>query len=480
MQQNQQGLVPLILCGGVGTRLWPLSRKHVPKQFTPILGEALFNLSLRRLSGLDIEDVVIASAVDHRFFVSEGLTEVSPPYRVSILLEPVVRDTAPAVALAALHIIETMGNRPMLVMPSDHMISDVPAFQQAVSQILSYLTDDVVVTFGITPNSAKTGYGYIKQGEMLGDGFFKAAQFCEKPDADTAREWVDSGNYCWNSGMFVFYAQAYLDLLSRWAPDVLDACCAAYQGRSKNLDFWEMQEQAYAKSPKISIDYAVMEKAERVILLPVDIGWSDVGSWQSLGDLMQHDSANNAVHGDVFVQDADDNIVHANQRFVSVLGVKNCVVVETSDAVLVAARDQSEDVKQLVANLQMQKREEVDFNRKVFRPWGSYEQIDCGPLFQVKRLIINPKQVLSLQMHHHRSEHWIVVKGKARVTRGDKVFDLEENQSTYIPKLTKHRLENCGEAPLFLIEVQCGDYLGEDDIVRFEDIYGRTKNTASQ
>ncbi len=479
MNKDQSKLVPVILCGGMGTRLWPLSRKHVPKQFIPIQDKSLFGLTLERLSGLEICDIVVVSAAAHRFFVAEEMTRSKLSCRSSILLEPIARDTAPAVALAALHVIRTMDDRPLLVLPSDHMINNVSAFEQAVSLAMSQVSDGIIVTFGIFPDSGKTGYGYVQKGASIGDGFFKVAQFREKPDAATANAWVASGNYYWNSGIFLFHAQTYLNLLTELAPDILAACSVAYENHSIDLDFLEMQEEYFAQSPKISIDYAVIEKANNVIFLPTDIGWNDVGSWQSLGNLLPSDSNGNAVYGDVFLRDAGDNIVYANRRLVGVLGIEGCIVAETNDVVLVAKHDQSENIKQLVADLQTQEREEIDFNTKMLRPWGSYEKIDCGIGFQVKKIIVNPKQALSLQMHRHRSEHWVVVKGKARVTCGDDVFDLEENQSTYIPKLLKHRLENCSDEPLFLIEVQCGDYLGEDDIVRFEDIYGRAKNSTS-
>lgn len=479
MDKELSELVPVILGGGMGTRLWPLSRKHVPKQFIQVRDSSLFSLTLERLAGLNIRDIVVVSAYAHRFFVADEMARVRYPCRSSILLEPIARDTAPAVALAALHVVRTIGDSPLLVLPSDHVIDDVPAFELAIAQALPRLSRDIIVTFGIAIDSGRTGYGYIRRGESVGGGFFKAARFHEKPDASTAATWAIADDYYWNSGMFMFYAQTYLDLLAEFAPGIFAACSSAYEHHSVNLDFLEMPE-SFAQSPRISIDYALMEKADNIILLPVDIGWSDVGSWQTLGELLPSDAAGNAIHGDVLLHDARDNIVYANRRLVSVLGAEGMVVAETVDAVLVAKRDQLENIKQLVGALQVQERAEVDVNAKVFRPWGTYEQIDCGKGFQVKRIVLNPGQALSLQMHRHRSEHWVVVKGRAQVTCGDEVFELTANQSTYIPKLTKHRLENCGDEPLFLIEVQCGNYLGEDDIVRFEDVYGRTTGRAQE
>ena len=455
--------------------MWPLSRVHTPKQFIPIQGKTLFQLTLERLHGLAMPQMLVMSAAEQRFFVADELAKQPPALKADVLLEPAVRDTAPAIALAALHILKQHGNQAMVVMPSDHIIRKPEVFQEHIKNILAHLEQDAIVTLGIVANAAKTDYGYLEQGQAQQHGLFEVRAFHEKPDAETAAQCLKQGGYYWNSGIFIFYAQHYIDLLERFASDMLTKCRQTYEQVEGNDGYWGFPAEPFNNIEKISCDYAVMEKAEKIQMMPVDIGWDDVGSWVSFGGLLEKDAAGNQVYGDVTTHEAQDNIVYAQQRLVSLSGVKNCVVVETKDAVLVSERSAANNLKSLVQDLSKQKRSELEWAPKVFRPWGSYEQIDQGENFQVKRLIVKPGQVLSLQLHHKRSEHWVVVKGVARVTKGEDVFDLKENESVYIPVGTKHRLENCTQEDLFLIEVQCGSYLGEDDIVRFEDVYGRVK-----
>ena len=474
-------LFPVVLCGGTGTRLWPLSRRHFPKQFVPMLagGSAsgnLFRATVQRASRFNPQRAVIVCNEAHRFFVSDSLRGFDA-MDFSILAEPVPRNTAPAIAIAALEIADCHGDGLMLVLPSDHTICDVDAFDRAVHSARGVAEGGKLVTFGVVPDHPETGYGYIRKGEALaadGAGVFHAAEFREKPDADTARRWLSTGDYYWNSGMFLFKASAYLMQLEAHAPEVQAACRQAYAKRTSNFDFICPDGTAFESCPDISVDYAVMEKAADVALVPASIGWNDVGSWDALAPLLEHDSDGNAVAGDVVFAGASDNVVYAGSRLVSVLGLRGCIVVETPDAVLVADRNKSQQVKSLVEKLREQGRTEANEHRKVYRPWGSYESVDAADGFQVKRIVVNPGQGLSLQMHHKRSEHWVIVRGEVRVTRGEEQFTLGINQSTYIPIGIKHRLENPGDEPAHLIEVQCGDYLGEDDIVRFEDNYGRT------
>ncbi|MGU9978064.1 MAG: mannose-1-phosphate guanylyltransferase/mannose-6-phosphate isomerase [Candidatus Oxydemutatoraceae bacterium WSBS_2016_MAG_OTU14] len=476
MSSNQSICVPVILCGGTGTRLWPLSRTNTPKQFVPLQGQkTLFELTLNRLAGMPLEQALVVSSELHRFFVAEGISKAAPAFNCTTLLEPIPRDTAPAISLAALHTLKMYGNQPLLVMPSDHIIHNNDAFQKTLTKIFANLEKDTVATLGIHPQKAHTGYGYLEQGEVCDDGLFEVRTFHEKPTAQIAQQWLDKGSYYWNSGIFVFYAQHYLDLLEHFNKDIFLACQATYEQAQHENDCLTFPLETFSRVKKISCDYAIMEQAEKMRMLPADMGWSDVGSWSSMGQMFKRDSNDNETHGDVVVENATGNTIYAGQRMVSVLGLNDCVVVETADAVLLAARDELDGLKQLVNKMKEDKRPEVEWGLKVFRPWGSYEKIDEGDNFQAKRLVVKPGQVLSLQKHHKRSEHWVVVKGTARVTNGDKVFNLKENESTYIPAGTKHRLENCTKEDIFLIEVQCGSYLGEDDIVRYEDIYGRTK-----
>ena len=472
-------MVPVILCGGSGSRLWPLSRKVMPKQFIEFSGGSLFDRTLQRVASMGIDDCLLVCAKDYRFFVADAIANSDPQCRYATLLEPVARDTAPAIALAALYIREQFGDLPMLILPADHVIEDAAVFNQKVTVALPMAEAGKLVTFGITPDAPYTGYGYIRRGEPCGDDAFTVLEFQEKPNSDEAQRRVESGECYWNSGMFLFKAQVYLDLLATLAPEIFAACQEAYAKQADYEGFSCVNEAAFAASPKLSVDYAVMERAmDSAVVMPVDVGWSDVGSWDALGSLLEHDSQGNCSSGDVVLQNSSRNIVYANKRMVSLLGMNDCIVVETSDAILVANKSEEQAIKSLVNQLTEDKRTEATENLKMFRPWGSYEQVDVGENFQVKRIVVNPGESLSLQMHYRRAEHWVVVKGRARVTVGETIRFLEENQSVYIPKETKHRLENLDEQPLFLIEVQCGDYLGEDDIVRYEDIYGRSKEEA--
>jgi mannose-1-phosphate guanylyltransferase / mannose-6-phosphate isomerase len=471
-------IYPIILSGGAGTRLWPLSRAVLPKQLLPLVTEkTMLQETALRVAGVqEMQAPLIVCGNDHRFLVAEQMREagIKP---LAILLEPVGRNTAPAVAAAANYVKGIDADAMMLVLPADHVINDVPAFHAAVERAAALAREGALATFGIVPTAPETGYGYIKSGELVkgvaGDGY-QVERFVEKPDRATAETFVKAGTYFWNSGMFLFRADAYLRELEQYAPEMAKAAAAAVQNDYRDLDFCRLDEAAFTASPSDSIDYAVMEKTRHAVVVPADIGWSDVGSWSALHDVQPKDANGNVTRGDVYLDDVTGSLVRAESRIVAVVGVKDLVVVETNDAVLVAHKDQVQRVKQIVDHLKSQDRTEHLMHRKVFRPWGSYEGIDVGDRFQVKRIIVNPGGKLSLQMHHHRAEHWVVVSGTARVTCGDQVKLLTENESTYIPIGMNHRLENPGKVPLHLIEVQSGSYLGEDDIVRFEDVYQRT------
>lgn len=467
-------LVPVLLSGGSGTRLWPLSRETHPKQFQPLVGEqSLLQATWRRLVGLPGAGApIVVANEEHRFMVAEQLRQVgvSP---AALLLEPVGRNTAPAIAAAALQARAGGADPLLLVLPSDHVIRDEAGFRAAVLAAAPAAEAGQLVTFGVVPAGPETGYGYIKAGPPAG-AVRAVKRFVEKPDLATAQAYVASGDYFWNSGMFLFRASRYLEELAAFAPAILDAAKAALAGAKRDVDFLRLDRVAFEACPSDSIDYAVMEKTSHAAVLPIDVGWSDIGSWSALWEIADQDPDGNAHHGDVLAIDCRNTLAWGGRRLVSLLGLDDVIVVDTDDALLVAAKDQVQKVKEIVSTLKMRGRSQASVHRKVYRPWGSYDGIDSGERFQVKRIVVNPGAALSLQMHHHRAEHWIVVSGSARVTCDDRVFLLAENQSTYIPLGSKHRLENPGKVPLELIEVQSGSYLGEDDIVRFEDVYGRS------
>ena len=469
-------LQAVLLSGGSGTRLWPLSREAYPKQFLPLAGEdSMLQATWLRVAPIapSAPPIVIANE-EHRFLVAEQLrlVGVSNP---AIVLEPVGRNTAPAIAAAALQAMAAGDDPLLLVLPSDHVVRDAEAFRAAVRAASPAAERGALVTFGIVPTAPETGFGYIQAeaGQAApGEGVRKVLRFVEKPDAGTARRYLEEGGYYWNSGMFLFRASRYLDELRKFRPDILEATTRAFEAAKRDGDFVRLDRDAFAACPSDSIDYAVMEKTGDACVLPVDIGWNDVGSWSALWDVSEQDDAGNAHHGDVIAVDSRDSYAYA-RRLVALVGVDNLVVVETDDAVLVARKDRVQQVKDVVAKLKSDRRSQAALHREVHRPWGSYDSIDMAEGFQVKRIKVKPGARLSLQSHARRAEHWIVVRGTARVTRDNDVFELFANQSTYIPIGAKHRLENPGTEMLELIEVQSGDYLGEDDIVRYDDAYGR-------
>jgi mannose-1-phosphate guanylyltransferase/mannose-6-phosphate isomerase len=477
-------LIPVILSGGSGTRLWPLSREMFPKQLLPLVAKGtMLQETLARLDGVeDLGSPIVVSNENHRFLVAEQLraSGVSPQ---SIVLEPSGRNTAPAVAVAAMAAVSAVpagtrsdSERILLVLPADHVIRDKKAFQRAIAVGRGAAMAGKLVTFGVVPTKPETGYGYIRKSTGEGPAF-PIEQFVEKPDLATAKKYVESGEYFWNSGMFMFKASTVLSELRSLAPAIYEACAQAFTVAKRDLDFTRLGEKEFNECPSDSFDYAVMEKTSNAVVVSLDAGWSDVGSWSALYEAVPSDENDNVVLGDVLTEDTNGCYLQSTSRLVAAVGLKDHVVVETKDAVLVAPKNRVQDVKKLVAQLNKQNRYETSLHREVFRPWGSYDSIDSGDRFQVKRLTVKPGGVLSLQLHHHRAEHWIVVAGTARITCGEKVFLLEENQSTYIPLGVQHRIENPGKIPLHIIEVQSGTYLGEDDIVRFEDRYGREGRT---
>jgi mannose-1-phosphate guanylyltransferase/mannose-6-phosphate isomerase len=476
-------VTPVILCGGSGTRLWPLSRAGFPKQFLSLTGnESLFQHAAQRLVKLDADDIqvtkpLIVTGEEHRFLASEQLREVGIELGAA-LLEPVGRNTAPALTLAALAAQANGGDPVLVVTPADQTLSDIAAFTQAMRQAIREAESGSIVILGITPDRPETGYGYIKTKSRSAAGTMVVQRFVEKPSADTAQQYFNEGGYYWNAGMFVLKASVWLNALTTFRPDIANTTVAAWNGKTQDNTFVRPSKAEFAAIPGESIDYAVMEHCPGsdfpIKMLPLDAGWSDLGAWDAVWSVLPKDELGNAHMGDVLTTNSRNTLVHASSRLVSLVGVQDLVVIETPDAVLVADKNRSQDVKYIVTQLQTLKREEHTLHRKVHRPWGWYDSIDEGARFKVKRIQVKPRASLSLQKHHHRAEHWIVVKGTAEITNGDKVLLLTENQSTYIPLGEVHRLANPGAIPLEIIEVQSGSYLGEDDIVRFQDKYGRT------
>jgi mannose-1-phosphate guanylyltransferase/mannose-6-phosphate isomerase len=464
--------VPVVLCGGSGTRLWPLSRSHLPKQFLPLVSErTMLQETVARLRGLDGAQAPIAIANDeHRFLAAEQLREISAPPQ-ALVLEPAGRGTAAAAAAAALLVPDKAAV--MLVLAADHVITEIPKFHAAVQSAVRLAGEGALVVFGIAPASPHTGYGYIRQGAPRGDAFV-VERFVEKPDLDTAKEFLAAGGYFWNSGMFAFRADRYLAELERHRPDIVAGVKRAMAAAQRDMDFVRPERSAFLAVPDDSIDRAVMEKTREAVVVPAKFGWSDVGSWSALWALAPKDALGNVSQGDVMARDSHGSYLRSEGRLIAAVGVENLVVIETSDAILVSTKERADDVKLAVEQLKKGKRTEHAIHRRVYRPWGYYESIDAGERFQVKRLMVKPGARLSLQRHRRRAEHWVVVSGEARVTRGDEELRLGANQSTYIPTGAKHRLENPGTEPLFVIEVQSGDYFGEDDIERFADDYRRT------
>ncbi len=464
-------ILPVILSGGSGTRLWPLSREAYPKQFLQLASEhSMLQSTWLRVADIATQAPIVVANEAHRFVAAEQLQQVGTTPS-AILLEPVGRNTAPAIAAAALEACRDGADPLLLVLPSDHLIRDVAHFHSAIMEAANIAEQGKLVTFGIQPTAPETGYGYIKA--VAGDGARGIERFVEKPDLATAQAYVASGEYYWNSGMFLFRASRYLQELERLQPQILAACRASWEKARRESDFIRLDAEAFKASPSDSIDYALMEKTADAAVVPLDAGWSDVGSWTALRDVSEQDANGNAHRGDVIAIDCHDTFAYG-ERLIAMVGLDDVIVVETDDAVLVGKSDRMQEVKDVVARLKADGRSEATWHRKVYRPWGAYDSIDHGERFQVKRITVKPGGTLSLQMHHHRAEHWIVVSGTAEVTRGDEVLLLTENQSTYIPLGVTHRLRNPGKLPLELIEVQSGSYLGEDDIVRFEDTYGRT------
>jgi len=463
-------IIPVILSGGSGTRLWPVSREAYPKQFLPLVGkDTMLQATWKRVASIAGAAPIVVANQEHRFMAAEQLCEckVTPQ---ALILEPIGRNPAPAIAIAALQALAAGDDGLLLVLPSDHVVRNEKAFHQAVAQAAAAAEAGKLVTFGIVPTAPETGYGYIKAAK--GDGVRAVDRFVEKPDLATAEQYVASGEYFWNSGMFLFKASRYLQELEKLQPAILAASRKALDNAARDNDFIRLDEEAFAASPNDSIDYAVMEKTADAAVVPLDAEWNDVGSWSALWEVSDKDENGNACHGDVIAVDTRNSYAYGS-RLIAMVGLDDVVVVETDDAVFVGHKDRVQDVKSVVAQIKRDGRSEAAAHRKVYRPWGAYDSIDNGSRFQVKRITVKPGATLSLQMHHHRAEHWIVVSGTAEVTRGDEVILLTENQSTYIPLGVTHRLKNPGKLPLELIEVQSGSYLGEDDIVRFEDSYGR-------
>ena len=469
-------IIPIILSGGSGTRLWPLSRKQYPKQYLPLVGDnTMLQETILRLNGLDnLADPIIVCNADHRFLVAEQCQQINAT-NPTILLEPIGRNTAPAITAAALHSIKDSGDAVLLILSADHVIQDVNAFHKAINIANNKAQDGKLTTFGIVPTDANIGYGYIRSSKTNNDGSYEVEEFVEKPDLPTAESYLEQGNYLWNSGMFMFKASILIDELTTHSPDIVKAVNNSVDDAVRDFDFIRLDRQAFGSSPSDSIDYALMEKSNNVVVVPLDAQWNDIGSWSALYDIGTKDGNGNVIKGDVMAQDTTNTYINANHHIVVTIGVDNLIVVDTPDATFIATQDKAQEVKNIVESLQANGRDECGAHRKVYRPWGWYDSIECGEHFQVKRLHVNPGEKLSLQMHHKRAEHWVVVNGTATAINGEDVLTLAEGESTYIPIGTTHSLENKSSEPLEVIEVQSGAYLGEDDIVRFEDVYGRVK-----
>ena len=470
-------IVPVILAGGSGSRLWPLSRQHYPKQLLKLFGDkTMLQQTVLRLDGLaELASPIVVCNVEHRFMVAEQLNEIGISDS-AIILEPLARNTAPALALAALHAKEIAPDSTLLVLAADHMIRDVEEFKRVVKIAAAAADRNNLVTFGVQPTHAETGYGYIKTRqtqEAIGESY-RVEQFVEKPDLPTAERYLAAGCYYWNSGMFVFKTDVFLNELQAHSPDVIKAANQARQLAVRDLDFIRVDKEAFATAPNISIDYALMEKSQQVVCVPLDAGWSDVGDWKSFWDVSQKDDAGNSFIGDSIDINSTNTLVFSQDKLVATLGVDNLMIINTPDAILVADKSQAQQVKAIISEIEKQKRSEHLQHREVYRPWGCYDAIDDGDRYQVNRIRVKPGASLSLQLHHHRAEHWIVVKGTALVQKDDEVLILSENESTYIPVGTKHRLSNPGKIPLEIVEVQSGPYLEEDDVIRYEDSYGRS------
>jgi len=465
-------IVPIILSGGSGTRLWPLSRKLHPKQFIDLVNDTtLFQDTILRLPKNTANPLIICNE-EHRFLAAEQLRQIDKESN-GIILEPIGKNTAPAIALAALKFINNGEDPLLLVLSADHLIKNIDAFHQSIEVAEKLAENDKLVTFGIVPNKAETGYGYIKANIDNTADYYKIQSFTEKPNEENAKKYLDSGNYLWNSGMFMFKASIYLQELEKFEPEILASCKKSCQTEYKDKDFIRLNNDEFFQCPEQSVDYAVMEHTKDGVVVPLDANWSDIGSWDALWDAKNKDKNGNVSEGDVILDDVKNTYTYSSNRLVSVIGASDLVIVDTQDALLVADKKYSQNIKNIVSQLKQDSRTEADNHRKVFRPWGYYDSIDADNGFQVKRILVNPGAKLSLQKHEHRAEHWVVVKGVAKVTCGDKTFSLNENQSTYIPKGEVHRLENTEKIDLEIIEIQTGDYLGEDDIIRLEDDYQR-------
>ena len=466
-------MIPVILSGGSGTRLWPLSRKFFPKQFLPLSSDlSMFQEAFTRLKDLYLQPPVVICNEEHRFITAEQLRNIDV-VDCDIILEPVGRNTAPAIAVAAFHALKNDNDAMLLVLAADHVINDVDAFHHAISHAEVLANKNKLVTFGIVPVKAETGYGYIKRGKAIGSEGHEVDAFVEKPDVETAESYFLSGDYLWNSGMFMFKASRYLEELNIFQPDIYSSCEQAVKNIDKSFDYLRLDSEIFSACPSESIDYAVMEKTGSAVVVPLDANWNDVGSWSALWDIDNKDEEGNVLIGDVVIHDVKNSYCHASSKLVTAVGVDNVVIVETPDAIMVSSKGRVQDVKLIVDELNKTDRQETVIHRHASRPWGAYDCIDSGERFQVKRIIVKPGASLSLQMHRHRAEHWVVVKGTAKVTCGDDEFTISENESTFIPMGVKHRLENPGIVPLEIIEVQSGSFLGEDDIIRYDDTYGR-------